>query len=209
MLLIGGIVVVVMFWLVLDGVGGNSQFGVLIVLFVFCVLVVFEVLVLVIGVFQYLGQVMVFVWWILQIIDQQLEVIFVEDEVSLLVQVVLMFWEVIFCYFQQFFFVLENIFLQIVVGEYIVIFGWIGCGKLMLLQLFICVWDLLQGEILFNNQLFFGFSEVILWQVMSVVLQCVYLFSVILCDNLLLVVFEVDDVYFSVIFEKVGFEKLL
>ncbi len=36
MLLIGGIAVVAMLWLASDGVGGNSQPGALIALFVFC-----------------------------------------------------------------------------------------------------------------------------------------------------------------------------
>lgn len=38
MLLIGGIAVVAMLWLASDGVGGNSQPGALIALFVFCAL---------------------------------------------------------------------------------------------------------------------------------------------------------------------------
>lgn len=42
MLLIGGIAVVAMLWLASDGVGGNSQPGALIALFVFCALAAFE-----------------------------------------------------------------------------------------------------------------------------------------------------------------------
>lgn len=55
MLLIGGIAVVAMLWLASDGVGGNSQPGALIALFVFCALAAFEALAPVTGAFQHLG----------------------------------------------------------------------------------------------------------------------------------------------------------
>lgn len=55
MLLIGGIAVVAMLWLASDGVGGNSQPGALIALFVFCALAAFEATAPVTGAFQHLG----------------------------------------------------------------------------------------------------------------------------------------------------------
>ncbi|VTN15337.1 cysteine/glutathione ABC transporter membrane /ATP-binding component [Raoultella terrigena] len=57
MLLIGGVAVIAMLWLTSAGVGGNSQPGALIALFVFCALAAFEALAPVTGAFQHLGQV--------------------------------------------------------------------------------------------------------------------------------------------------------
>lgn len=101
MLLIGGIAVVAMLWLASDGVGGNSQPGALIALFVFCALAAFEALAPVTGAFQHLGQVMASARRISQITDQQPEVTFVEDEASPPAQVALTLREVTFRYPQQ------------------------------------------------------------------------------------------------------------
>ncbi len=101
MLLIGGIAVVAMLWLASDGVGGNSQPGALIALFVFCALAAFEALAPVTGAFQHLGQVIASARRISQITDQQPEVTFVEDEASSPAQVALTLQEVTFRYPQQ------------------------------------------------------------------------------------------------------------
>ncbi len=101
MLLIGGIAVVAMLWLASDGVGGNSQPGALIALFVFCALAAFEALAPVTGAFQHLGQVIASARRISQITDQQPEVTFVEDEASPPAQVALTLQEVTFRYPQQ------------------------------------------------------------------------------------------------------------
>lgn len=74
MLLIGGVAVVAMLWLTSAGVGGNSQPGALIALFVFCALAAFEALAPVTGAFQHLGQVIASARRITQITGQQPEV---------------------------------------------------------------------------------------------------------------------------------------
>lgn len=109
MLLIGGIAVVAMLWLASDGVGGNSQPGALIALFVFCALAAFEALAPVTGAFQHLGQVIASALRISQITDQQPEVSFVEGEASRPAQVALTFRQVTFRYPQQPSLALENI----------------------------------------------------------------------------------------------------
>ena len=189
MLLIGGIAVVAMLWLASDGVGGNSQPGALIALFVFCALAAFEALAPVTGAFQHLGQVIASARRISQITDQQPEVTF--------------------RYPQQPSPALENISLQIAAGEHIAILGRTGCGKSTLLQLLTRAWDPSQGEILLNNQPLSGLSEATLRQAMSVVPQRVHLFSATLRDNLLLAAPEADDAHLSATLEKVGLEKLL
>lgn len=57
MLLIGALAVMLMLWMASGGVGGNTQPGALIALFVFCALAAFEALAPVTGAFQHLGQV--------------------------------------------------------------------------------------------------------------------------------------------------------
>ncbi len=57
MMLIGGVAVIAMLWLASGDVGGNTQPGPLIALFVFCALAAFEALAPVTGAFQHLGQV--------------------------------------------------------------------------------------------------------------------------------------------------------
>ncbi len=57
MLLIGALAVTLMLWMASGGVGGNTQPGALIALFVFCALAAFEALAPVTGAFQHLGQV--------------------------------------------------------------------------------------------------------------------------------------------------------
>lgn len=57
MLLIGALAVMLMLWMASGGVGGNTQPGALIALFVFCALAAFEALAPVSGAFQHLGQV--------------------------------------------------------------------------------------------------------------------------------------------------------
>jgi ATP-binding cassette subfamily C protein CydC len=80
MLLIGGVAVVAMLWLTSAGVGGNSQPGALIALFVFCALAAFEALAPVTGAFQHLGQVIASARRITQITGQQPEVTFTAGE---------------------------------------------------------------------------------------------------------------------------------
>ena len=209
MLLIGGIAVVAMLCLASDGVGGNSQPGALIALFVFCALAAFEALAPVTGAFQHLGQVIASALRISQITDQQPEVSFVEGEASKPAQVALAFRQVTFRYPQQSSPALENISLQIAAGEHIAILGRTGCGKSTLLQLLTRAWDPAQGEILLNDQPLSGLSEATLRQSMSVVPQRVHLFSATLRDNLLLAAPEADDTLLCATLEKVGLEKLL
>jgi ATP-binding cassette subfamily C protein CydC len=151
MLLIGGIAVVAMLWLASDGVGGNSQPGALIALFVFCALAAFEALAPVTGAFQHLGQVIASARRISQITDQQPEVTFRRGRSQPPAQVALTFRQVTFRYPQQPS-PLENISLQIAAGEHIAILGRTGCGKSTLLQLLTRAWDPTQGEILLNDQ---------------------------------------------------------
>ena len=209
MLLIGGVAVVAMLWLTSAGVGGNSQPGALIALFVFCALAAFEALAPVTGAFQHLGQVIASARRITQITGQQPEVTFAAGEGQAFGQVSLTLNQVTFSYPQQPSPALENISLQVGAGEHIAILGRTGCGKSTLLQLLTRAWDPANGEILLNDQPLTRLNEATLRQAMSVVPQRVHLFSATLRDNLSLAAPGASDIQLMKALERVGLEKLL
>ena len=209
MLLIGGVAVVAMLWLTSAGVGGNSQPGALIALFVFCALSAFEALAPVTGAFQHLGQVIASARRITQITGQQPEVTFAAGEGQAFGQVSLTLNQVTFSYPQQPSPALENISLQVGAGEHIAILGRTGCGKSTLLQLLTRAWDPANGEILLNDQPLTHLNEATLRQAMSVVPQRVHLFSATLRDNLSLAAPGASDIQLMKALERVGLEKLL
>lgn len=209
MLLIGGVAVVAMLWLTSAGVGGNSQPGALIALFVFCALAAFEALAPVTGAFQHLGQVIASARRITQITAQQPEVTFTAGNGQAFGQVSLTLNQVTFSYPQQPSPALENISLQVGAGEHIAILGRTGCGKSTLLQLLTRAWDPADGEILLNDQPLTRLNEATLRQAMSVVPQRVHLFSATLRDNLLLAAPGASDIQQMKALERVGLEKLL
>ncbi|HCL7894501.1 TPA: cysteine/glutathione ABC transporter ATP-binding protein/permease CydC [Raoultella ornithinolytica] len=209
MLLIGGVAVVAMLWLTSAGVGGNSQPGALIALFVFCALAAFEALAPVTGAFQHLGQVIASARRITQITGQQPEVTFAAGEGQAFGQVSLTLNQVTFSYPQQPSPALENISLQVGAGEHIAILGRTGCGKSTLLQLLTRAWDPANGKILLNDQPLTRLNEATLRQAMSVVPQRVHLFSATLRDNLSLAAPGASDIQLMKALERVGLEKLL
>ena len=209
MLLIGGVAVVAMLWLTSAGVGGNSQPGALIALFVFCALAAFEALAPVTGAFQHLGQVIASARRITQITGQQPEVTFAAGEGQAFGQVSLTLNQVTFSYPQQPSPALENISLQVGAGEHIAILGRTGCGKSTLLQLLTRAWDPANGEISLNDQPLTRLNEATLRQAMSVVPQRVHLFSATLRDNLSLAAPGASDIQLMKALERVGLEKLL
>ncbi|HDS4380596.1 heme ABC transporter ATP-binding protein/permease CydC [Klebsiella aerogenes] len=209
MLLIGGIAVIAMLWMASEGVGGNSQPGALIALFVFCALAAFEALAPVTGAFQHLGQVIASARRITQITEQQPEVTFSQQTPQSFSQVALTLNEVTFSYPQQSAPALKDISLQVAAGEHIAILGRTGCGKSTLLQLLTRAWDPANGQIQLNGQPLSELSETTLRQAMSVVPQRVHLFSATLRDNLLLAAPQVSDARLAEILARVGLEKLL
>ncbi|HDX8937771.1 TPA: cysteine/glutathione ABC transporter ATP-binding protein/permease CydC [Klebsiella michiganensis] len=209
MLLIGGIAVIAMLWLASAGVGGDTQPGALIALFVFCALAAFEALAPVTGAFQHLGQVIASAKRITQITEQEPEVAFPQGEGQTLDRVSLRLHQVTFSYPQQPSPALEKVSLQLEAGEHIAILGRTGCGKSTLLQLLTRAWDPAEGEILLNNQPLGQFNEATLRRAMSVVPQRVHLFSATLRDNLLLASPGASDARLAQTLERVGLAKLL
>ena len=209
MLLIGGIAVIAMLWLASAGVGGDTQPGALIALFVFCALAAFEALAPVTCAFQHLGQVIASAKRITQITEQEPEVSFTQGEERKLERVALNLNQVSFSYPQQPSPALEKISLQVKAGEHIAILGRTGCGKSTLLQLLTRAWDPAEGEILLNGEPLAQLNEATLRQAMSVVPQRVHLFSATLRDNLLLASPNASDARLAEMLERVGLAKLL
>lgn len=210
MLLIGGMAVVAMLWLAAGGVGGNTQPGALIALFVFCALAAFEALAPVTGAFQHLGQVIASALRLTQIIEQKPEVEFPATIATPVpAQVALRLENVSFRYPQQTQTALDNINLEIAAGEHIAILGRTGCGKSTLLQLITRAWDPQQGSLLLNGQPLPSLDEPALRKIMSVVPQRVHLFSATLRDNLLLARPDASDEALQAVLRRTGLDKLL
>lgn len=209
MLLISGFAVIAMLWLAAGGVGGNTQPGALIALFVFCALAAFEALAPVTGAFQHLGQVIASARRITEITDCPPEVTFPAGESTVPAQVDLRLNAVSFTYPQQVQSALSAVSLNVTAGQRVAILGRTGCGKSTLLQLLTRAWDPQQGEILLNGQPLASFSEAALRATISVVPQRVHLFSATLRDNLLLASPAATDEALATVLTQVGLEKLL
>lgn len=209
MLLIGGFAVIAMLWMAAGGVGGNTQPGALIALFVFCALAAFEALAPVTGAFQHLGQVIASAVRITQIVEQTPEVQFKEGHSVVPDSVAVQLTEVTFAYEGQTQNALDGINLTVQAGQHVAILGRTGCGKSTLLQLLTRAWDPRQGQILFNTTPLTDFNEQTLRKIVSVVPQRVHLFSATLRDNLLLASPTASDEALCAVLEKVGLRKLL
>lgn len=209
MLLIGGAAVLVMLWMASGGVGGDSQPGALIALFVFCALAAFEALAPVTGAFQHLGQVMASARRITQIIDQQPEVTFPAASGEAPACVALTLEHISFRYPQQAQPAVSDLSLRVEAGQHVAILGRTGCGKSTLLQLITRAWDPQQGALLLNDRPIAELDEPALRRTVSVVPQRVHLFSATLRDNLLLAAPAASDETLSDMLRRVGLEKLL
>ncbi|EGE4655971.1 cysteine/glutathione ABC transporter ATP-binding protein/permease CydC [Salmonella bongori serovar 40:z35:-] len=209
MLLIGALAVMLMLWMASGGVGGNTQPGALIALFVFCALAAFEALAPVTGAFQHLGQVIASALRITELTEQKPEVTFPQTESTAPEKVTLTLRDVSFRYPDQPINALNALSLQANPGEHVAILGRTGCGKSTLLQLLTRAWDPQQGEILLNDLPLSSLSESALRRTISVVPQRVHLFSATLRDNLLLAAPNASDEALSDMLRRVGLEKLL
>ncbi|WP_039056369.1 cysteine/glutathione ABC transporter ATP-binding protein/permease CydC [Enterobacter sp. Bisph1] len=209
MLLISGAAVLVMLWFASADIGGNTQPGALIALFVFCALAAFEALAPVTAAFQHLGQVIASATRITQITDCQPDVTFPQQSTSLPAEVAVQFDALAFTYPDQPQRALEAITLSIGAGEHVAILGRTGCGKSTLLQLLTRAWDPQQGEIRLNERPLKHFAQADLRKLISMVPQRVHLFSATLRDNLLLASPQASDETLSAMLSRVGLEKLL
>ncbi|WP_312972754.1 heme ABC transporter ATP-binding protein/permease CydC [Atlantibacter sp.] len=209
MMLISGMAVVLMLWMAAGGVGGNTQPGALIALFVFCALAAFEALAPVTGAFQHLGQVIASVRRVTDLTEQQPDVVFTDGATTAPTQTAVTFNNVSFRYSRQAQPALNQVSLTLNAGERVALLGRTGCGKSTLLQLLTRAWDPQSGEITLAGRPLTQYSEEALRASMSVVPQRVHLFSATLRDNLLLAAPQASDAKLADTLRQVGLDKLL
>ncbi|MBL7634103.1 heme ABC transporter ATP-binding protein/permease CydC [Atlantibacter hermannii] len=209
MMLISGIAVVLMLWMAAGGVGGNTQPGALIALFVFCALAAFEALAPVTGAFQHLGQVIASARRVTDLTEQQPDVVFTDGATTAPTQTAVTFNNVSFRYSRQAQPALNQVSLTLNAGERVALLGRTGCGKSTLLQLLTRAWDPQSGEITLAGRPLTQYSEEALRASMSVVPQRVHLFSATLRDNLLLAAPQASDAKLADTLRQVGLDKLL
>lgn len=209
MLLCTGLAVTAILWLAAAGIGGDTQPGALIALFVFAALAAFEALGPVTGAFQHMGQVIASATRVDQILRQQPAVVFTTTTPSATSTTTLSLQQVSFTYPGQPLPVLQDITLDIAPGEHIALLGRTGCGKSTLLQLLTRAWDCDAGSITLNGLPLPQWSEPALRGMMSVVPQRIHIFSATLRDNLLLAAPQASDAQLSQQLEQVGLSNLL
>lgn len=209
MMLISGMTVVLMLWMAAGGVGGNTQPGALIALFVFCALAAFEALAPVTGAFQHLGQVIASAQRVTDLTEQQPDVVFTDGASAAPAPTAVTFNNVSFRYSQQAQPALNQVSLTLKAGERVALLGRTGCGKSTLLQLLTRAWDPQSGEITLAGRPLAQYSEDALRASMSVVPQRVHLFSATLRDNLLLAAPQASDTTLADTLRQVGLDKLL
>lgn len=209
MILAGGLTVTLLLWLTAGGVGGNSQPGALIALFVFAGLASFEALMPVAAAFQHLGQVIASATRVKQLIEQQPTVDFPVAGPATAASATLQLRHIDFTYPGQPQPVLQNVELEVAAGEHIALLGRTGCGKSTLLQLLTRAWDADGGDILLNGEPLARYDESTLRAMTTVVNQRVHVFSDTLRENLRLAAPEADDETLQQALSQVGLDKLL
>ncbi|MTC57036.1 MULTISPECIES: heme ABC transporter ATP-binding protein/permease CydC [Providencia] len=204
-----GFTVTLLMWMAAEHVGGNTQPGALIALFVFCALAAFEALGPVAVAFQHMGQVIASATRVSQLMHAKPEVTFKPDGKNLDNLESLVIDNVSFTYPEQPFAVLKNVSLSLNKGQHLALLGKTGCGKSTLLQLLTRAWDVDSGTISINGQSIQEYSELTLRSIMSVVPQRVHVFSDTLRNNLLIANERATDEQLIDVLTQVGLDNLL
>ncbi|AXW88206.1 amino acid ABC transporter ATP-binding protein [Lonsdalea britannica] len=208
-ILSSGLTVTLMLWMAANGVGGDTQPGALIALFVFASLAAFEALGPVANAFQHIGQVAASAVRVDQLMKLKPAVVFAIGGPAPSSQAALTLENVSFTYTDQPLPVLQHISLSLQPGEHIALLGKTGCGKSTLLQLITRAWDSTEGEITLNGSPLSAWSEEHLRSMMSVVPQRVHLFSDTLRENLRLAAPQASDEELAHALQQVGLSNLL
>lgn len=208
-ILSSGLTVTLMLWMAANGVGGDTQPGALIALFVFASLAAFEALGPVANAFQHIGQVAASAVRVDQLMKLKPAVVFATGGPAPSSQAALTLDNVSFTYPDQPLPVLQHVSLSLQPGEHIALLGKTGCGKSTLLQLITRAWDSTEGEITLNGSPLSAWSEEHLRSMMSVVPQRVHLFSDTLRENLRLAAPQASDEELAHTLQQVGLSNLL
>lgn len=207
LLLANGWMLVLMLWVVADGVGGRGQ-DPMIAMVIFATLASFELLMPIAGAFQFLGQTLTSAKRLNEIIQAEPEVSFVKEKIEHSNQFNIEFSNVNFGYSESSQQVLFDINLSIKAGQKVAIVGQTGSGKSTLMQLLSRHWDPQSGNIKLAGVDLRAWNESQLRQSLSIVSQRVDILNGTLRDNLLIARPEASDEELFRSLSSVGLNKL-
>lgn len=207
LLMANGWMLVLMLWVVADGVGGRDQ-DPMIAMVVFATMASFELLMPIAGAFQHLGQTLTSAKRLNEILDATPEVTFNATPISHSGQFDIGFSQVSFSYDPATEPVLSDINLSITAGQKVAIVGQTGSGKSTLMQLLSRHWDPQSGQITLAGVNLREWNESQLRQSLSIVSQRVDILNGSLRDNLLIAKPDASDEEIYQVLSEVGLNKI-
>lgn len=208
LLLSNGLTLVLMLWVVGDGVDTGVVQDPLIAMAVFATMASFELLMPIAGAFQYLGQTLTSARRLNEVLAAKPEVEFNPEKNDIRSHDI-EFTDISFRYSDKEANVLNNVSLNVKSGQKLAIVGQTGSGKSTLIQLLSRYWDPNAGYISIGNIKLTQWNESQLRAAISVVSQRVDILNGTLRQNLLIAVSEASDETLITMLEKVGLSKLL
>ncbi len=208
LLLSNGLTLVLMLWVVGDGVDTGVVQDPLIAMAVFATMASFELLMPIAGAFQYLGQTLTSARRLNEVLAAKPEVEFNPGRNDIRNHDI-EFTDISFRYSDTEVNVLNNVNLSVKSGQKLAIVGQTGSGKSTLIQLLSRYWDPNNGHISIGGTKLTQWNESQLRAAISVVSQRVDILNGTLRQNLLIAVAEASDETLTSILEKVGLSKLL
>ncbi|MHA2938119.1 heme ABC transporter ATP-binding protein/permease CydC [Vibrio sp. RC27] len=207
LMLANGWMLVLMLWVVADGVGGRGQ-DPMIAMVVFATMASFELLVPIAGAFQHLGQTLTSARRLNEILQAQPEVTFSSQSTEHSQQFDIVFSHVDFRYSDDTQQVLHDVDFTIPAGNKVAIVGQTGSGKSTIMQLLSRYWDPQSGSVSLAGVDLREWNETQLRQSLSIVSQRVDILNGSLRDNLLIADPEASDEALFKALSSVGLNKL-
>ncbi|MGX9415910.1 heme ABC transporter ATP-binding protein/permease CydC [Vibrio sp. WJH972] len=207
LMLANGWMLVLMLWVVADGVGGRGQ-DPMIAMVVFATMASFELLVPIAGAFQHLGQTLTSARRLNEILQAQPEVTFSSQSTEHSQQFDIVFSHVDFRYSDDTQQVLHDVDFTIPAGNKVAIVGQTGSGKSTIMQLLSRYWDPQSGSVSLAGVDLREWNETQLRQSLSIVSQRVDILNGSLRDNLLIAAPEASDEDLFKALSSVGLNKL-
>ncbi|MDC0609679.1 cysteine/glutathione ABC transporter ATP-binding protein/permease CydC [Vibrio sp.] len=208
LLLTNGLTLVLMLWVVGDGIHSGVEQDPLIAMAVFATMASFELLMPIAGAFQYLGQTLSSARRLNEVLDAKPEVEF-KSEKNEINHLDIAFKNVDFRYSDDESYALKDINLEIQTGKKLAIVGQTGSGKSTLIQLLSRYWDPKRGSVSIGGIDLTQWNESQLRAAISVVSQRVDILNGSLRDNLLIAKSDSTDEQLSDLLSSVGLDKLL